>query len=361
MEVQQQNQQMSSPGTQFEPGKIFVGGLSWDTNEASMQGHFQQFGTVKDCVVMRDPDQDPGIRKNRGFGFVTFEDSAAVAKVLAMPVHIVDGKNVDPKAAVLKGGPVSGGDTKKKVFLGGLASQTTEQEVRNYFESRYGTVTDVDFKKDKDTSRLRGFGFVAFETEEVRNEVVKLHYHEICGKRVEAKKAEPRGAPVGGAPTQQFQQRMYQQPAYPYHPQAAASNGQYQQYYGGGASNQYYGYQQQSGYGPQYSTGGSYPYDHSGYPRTQTSAGDRPADPHQSYYQTQHTYGHSGAQQMGTGYTQESAAYGRSAYPTTQDTGYNQQLASYGQAAAAAHQQQQPPQQTHHYGGGAGVAGNYGH
>ena len=86
-----------------------------------MQGHFQQFGTVKDCVVMRDPDQDPGIRKNRfddlvvsslmhhslplnthtptrtlrrGFGFVTFEDSAAVAKVLAMPVHIVDGKNV---------------------------------------------------------------------------------------------------------------------------------------------------------------------------------------------------------------------------------------------------------------------------
>ncbi|CAI7999999.1 hypothetical protein GBAR_LOCUS2826 [Geodia barretti] len=154
---------------------------------------------------------------------------------------------------------------------------------------------------------------------------------------------------------------MYQQPAYPYHPQAAASNGQYQQYYGGGASNQYYGYQQQSGYGPQYSTGGSYPYDHSGYPRTQTSAGDRPADPHQSYYQTQHTYGHSGAQQMGTGYTQESAAYGRSAYPTTQETGYNQQLASYGQAAAAAHQQQQPPQQTHHYGGGAGVAGNYGH
>ena len=39
--------------------------------------------------------------------------------------------------------------------------------------------------------------------------------------------------------------------------------------------------------------------------------------------------GHSGAQQMGTGYTQESAAYGRSAYPTTQDTGYNQQLARY--------------------------------
>lgn len=30
-----------------------------------MQGHFQQFGTVKDCVVMRDPDQDPGMRKNR--------------------------------------------------------------------------------------------------------------------------------------------------------------------------------------------------------------------------------------------------------------------------------------------------------
>ena len=39
--------------------------------------------------------------------------------------------------------------------------------------------------------------------------------------------------------------------------------------------------------------------------------------------------GQSAAQQMGAGYTQDSAGYGRSAYPTTQDTGYNQQMARY--------------------------------
>jgi hypothetical protein len=157
-------------------------------------------------------------------------------------------------------------------------------------------------------------------------------------------------------------------------PDYSGANGHYGGQWGPAANQQYYGTTYPTphphphpGYGAQYNTGGSYPYDQSGYPRTQTSAGDRPADPQQSYYQTQHTYGQSAAQQMGAGYTQDSAGYGRSAYPTTQDTGYNQQMASYGQAAAAAahqqqqQQQQQPPQQTHHYGGGAGVAGNYGH
>jgi RNA-binding protein Musashi len=142
---------MESP--EYEPGKIFVGGLSWETNEEGMRKHFEQFGAVADCVVMRDAMQPPGIKKNRGFGFVKFEDPSTVDKVVQHPIHTLDNKTIDPKRAQKKSG---GKDTDKKVFLGGLASTTTEQDVENYFNTHYGGVTEVVFKVDKTTNRKRG-------------------------------------------------------------------------------------------------------------------------------------------------------------------------------------------------------------
>jgi RNA-binding protein Musashi len=139
---------------EHEPGKMFVGGLSWETDEETMRPYFEQFGTVTDCVVMRDPHQLPGAKKNRGFGFVKFEDPAAVERVVAVPVHTLDSKTIDPKKALKKSGVK---DTDKKVFIGGLASATTEKQVEDYFNKHYGGgVMEVVFKVDKSTQRKRG-------------------------------------------------------------------------------------------------------------------------------------------------------------------------------------------------------------
>ena len=40
-------------GEQFR--KLFVGGLSYDTTEDGLRGHFETWGEVVDCVVMKDP------------------------------------------------------------------------------------------------------------------------------------------------------------------------------------------------------------------------------------------------------------------------------------------------------------------
>ena len=50
--------------------KLFVGGLSWDTNDAGLNQAFSRFGSVTDAKVILDRDTG----RSRGFGFVTLGD-----------------------------------------------------------------------------------------------------------------------------------------------------------------------------------------------------------------------------------------------------------------------------------------------
>ena len=46
----------STPGSSDNsPGKLFVGGLSWQTTPDKLREYFGQFGTVTDVLVMKDP------------------------------------------------------------------------------------------------------------------------------------------------------------------------------------------------------------------------------------------------------------------------------------------------------------------
>ena len=68
-----------------DPGKMFIGGLSWQTTPESIREYFSAFGELAEVMVMKDP----ATRRSRGFGFVTFSDPLAVEKVLKFPVHQV--------------------------------------------------------------------------------------------------------------------------------------------------------------------------------------------------------------------------------------------------------------------------------
>ncbi|KAG8587283.1 hypothetical protein GDO81_005627 [Engystomops pustulosus] len=81
--------------SQHDPGKMFIGGLSWQTSPDSLRDYFSKFGEIRECMVMRDPTT----KRSRGFGFVTFADPASVDKVLAQPHHELDSKTIDPKVA----------------------------------------------------------------------------------------------------------------------------------------------------------------------------------------------------------------------------------------------------------------------
>ena len=50
--------------------KLFVGGLSWDTDNGGLRQAFEKYGTIDDARVITDRETN----RSRGFGFVTFVD-----------------------------------------------------------------------------------------------------------------------------------------------------------------------------------------------------------------------------------------------------------------------------------------------
>jgi len=171
-----------------EQGKLFVGGLSWDTAQDSLLQYFGRFGEVIDCVVMKNAETG----RSRGFGFVTFSDPLNVDAVIASCPHTLDGRTIDPKSC----NPRSLQKPKRsnylpKIFLGGLPSSITETDLRSFF-SQFGEVCEVVIMYDQEKKKSRGFGFLSFADELACSKAVSNHFVNIQNKQVEVKRAEPR-------------------------------------------------------------------------------------------------------------------------------------------------------------------------
>ncbi|KAB5534401.1 hypothetical protein DKX38_017487 [Salix brachista] len=179
-------------------GKLFIGGISWDTDEERLKQYFSKYGEVVESVIMRDR----ATGRARGFGFVVFADPTDAERVI-MEKHVIDGRMVEAKKAVprddqhilsrnfsnIHGSPGPG--RTKKIFVGGLASTVTENEFKKYFE-QYGIITDVVVMYDHNTQRPRGFGFITYDSEEAVDRVLHKTFHELNGKMVEVKRAVPK-------------------------------------------------------------------------------------------------------------------------------------------------------------------------
>ncbi|XP_031123791.1 heterogeneous nuclear ribonucleoprotein 1-like isoform X1 [Ipomoea triloba] len=185
--------------------KLFLGGVSWETTDDTLRHHFSKYGTVVSSVIAKDRNTG----NPRGFAFVSFSDPSAVDTAL-QDTHEILGRTVEVKRAIPKSeqqqnrglnrnGRANGRNNDqfrtKKIFVGGLSANLTEEEFKSYFE-RFGRITDVVVMHDNMTHRPRGFGFITFDSEDAVEEVMQKNFHELCGKLVEVKRAVPKDGSI---------------------------------------------------------------------------------------------------------------------------------------------------------------------
>jgi len=164
--------------------KLFVGGLSWQTTEDGLQRYLGTLGLeVERVLIMRDKLTG----RSRGFGFVIMTKIEMLDKAVSLALQL-DGRKIEAKRAIPKRD--MGEKTSKKVFVGGIPISLSAIDFKKFFE-QFGVVSDCQVMTERESGRSRGFGFVTFQ-DEATLETVLATQHNIQGKPVEVKRAEPK-------------------------------------------------------------------------------------------------------------------------------------------------------------------------
>ena len=78
------------------------------------------------------------------------------------------------------------------IYVGNLSYDVTQEDLTEVF-AEYGTVKRVQLPTDRDTGRVRGFGFVEMETEDEETAAIEaLDGAEWMERSIKVNKARPR-------------------------------------------------------------------------------------------------------------------------------------------------------------------------
>jgi len=178
--------------------KLFVHGITQETDNYSLKTAFEAHGTVTDAY-------NPG----KGFAFVTYSKPAeAQAAIAAMEGTEVCGCYVTinvakprgggdtPGGRGGRGGKAGGGGRREevegaKLFVHNVSEDTAQEDLWNAF-AEHGTVTDA-------YNPGRGFAFVTFASaEDAQKAMNALEGQEVCGREIQCNVAKPREQKDGG-------------------------------------------------------------------------------------------------------------------------------------------------------------------
>jgi len=85
----------------------------------------------------------------------------------------------------------------KKLYVGNLSFNSTEDDIRTQF-STFGEVISVSLISDRETGRLRGFGFVEMDDEGARAAIQGMDGKEFGGRNLKVNEAEEKPRSGGG-------------------------------------------------------------------------------------------------------------------------------------------------------------------
>ncbi|KAG9160811.1 hypothetical protein Leryth_008640 [Lithospermum erythrorhizon] len=187
--------------------KVYVGGIPFYSTEDDIRSYFEGCGSITEIDCMKFPESG----KFRGIAIITFKTEAASERALALDgsdmwqhcdcllVFILFFLERTNKASPFAPAIVEGYN---RIYVGNLAWDITEDDVRNLFSSC--NIASIRFGLDKETMEFKGYGHVDFADSESVKTALKLDQNVVCGRPIRISCAvAKKGAVTGSTPLQQ--------------------------------------------------------------------------------------------------------------------------------------------------------------
>ncbi len=193
--VSNPREERKAPATTVDPARctefgIWIGNLPWSATKLDVKTFITSNTDVADGEIIRlhmpsprggavNTSSRPHAPKpqNKGFAYVDFSTAAALAKALQLTETLLVGRRVlikDSKSfegrpekqpandGDATAGAVDGKPASKRIFIGNLGFDTTEEDLREHF-TRCGQVSNVHVATFEDSGKCKGYAWVEFE------------------------------------------------------------------------------------------------------------------------------------------------------------------------------------------------------
>ena len=163
--------------------KLFIGGLTIETNEKDIESHFSKFGFIYDILIIRNRWSN----QSKGYGFISCNCNSTYQRLINNE-HIVNGRLIDCHDSFKKSDDPDKfqDNANKKIFVGGITLETTDLDLYNYF-SQFGKIRQAYVIKNPITKRSKKFGFTIMRDQESVDAVLSASDHRIKGVQVSCK------------------------------------------------------------------------------------------------------------------------------------------------------------------------------
>mmetsp|Transcript_13632 Transcript_13632/g.19268 ORF Transcript_13632/g.19268 Transcript_13632/m.19268 type:complete len:282 (+) Transcript_13632:76-921(+) len=156
-----------------ENATVFVGNLSWDTNEDDLSDFMSKAGTVKSCLVKRHPDSS----RSKGWGLVEFSKKEEAEKA----IKLLNGTSLDDRILSIRMDRTSIENSGKfALYVGNLPWSTTSEDL----EILFNDYNPIDcYVKTNMAGRSRGVAILRFSDEqEGQKAIIDMNGTDIDGR-----------------------------------------------------------------------------------------------------------------------------------------------------------------------------------
>lgn len=174
------------------PRKLYVGGIPYHYTEDEIRSYFRNCGVITniDCK-MRTEDG-----KFSGIAFITFEAEDATKRALALDRAAMGDRFLTIQQYMKTPSRRTSGFTPEmvdgynRVYIGNLAWDTTEHDIRKLFSD--SVITSVRLGKNKETGEFKGYAHVDFKDSVSLAMALKLDQQIVRGRPVKISCAVPK-------------------------------------------------------------------------------------------------------------------------------------------------------------------------